>query len=195
MLLGKAQEARQRRLCDCHEVGALRDVLCGTLELVEQCRARRARALRERQKRSLATLRPWPLVAGVAREHHAVDHQRVHAGREELREPHVGRCAVRTSSLEDVVLRDDSTGRELTPGRGHGLHGAAQPDLLLEQPIARRPVLRWLSRKPDGHAFSSPLTRPLPRSGGSIEDPRSPTPLTPRWLSSARDPLLLVMVW
>src|SRR6266540_2367240 len=105
MLLGKAQEARQRRLRDCHQVGALRDVLCGTLELVEQCRARRARALRERQKRSLAALRPWPLVAGIEREHHAVDYQRVHAGREELREPHVGQCAVCTCSLEDVVPR------------------------------------------------------------------------------------------
>jgi hypothetical protein len=46
----------------------------------------------------------------------AVDHERVLAGGEELREPHVGRAAVRTSPLEDVVLGDDATGREFTPG-------------------------------------------------------------------------------
>ncbi|HEY8779357.1 MAG TPA: hypothetical protein VIL93_06170 [Solirubrobacterales bacterium] len=44
--------------------------------------------------------------------------------------------------MEDIVLGDDSTGRELTPRGGYRLGGAAQLDLLLEQPVARRPVHR-----------------------------------------------------
>ena len=39
---------------------------------------------------------------------------------------------------------DDAAGRKLTAGRGHRLHRAAELDLLLEQPVARRPVLRRL---------------------------------------------------
>ena len=118
------------------------DVLGRAVELIEQGGARGARALRERQKRCLRRRGPRPLVAGVAREHEAVDHERVLAGREQLRQPHVGRGAVGTCPLEDVVLRNNPAGRELAPRGSHGLHGAAQLDLLLEQPVARRPVLR-----------------------------------------------------
>jgi hypothetical protein len=83
-----------------------------------------------------------PLIAGVAWEHEAVDHQRVLAGRKQLGQPQVGRDAVHTFPLEDVVLGDDPTGWKRTPGGSHCLGGAAQLDLLLKQPVARRPVVR-----------------------------------------------------
>jgi hypothetical protein len=50
-----------------------------------------------------------PLIAGVAREHEAVDHQRILAKRKQFGQPHVGRGAVGTFPLEDVVLGDDPT--------------------------------------------------------------------------------------
>jgi hypothetical protein len=123
------------------EVHALGGGLRGAVELIKEGGVRRARALRERPEGRLTAFGTRPLVAGVTGEHHAVDHQRVLAGREQLREPHVGRCAVRTCPLEDIVLRDWPTGRKLTPRGGHCLHHAAQLDLLLEQPITRRTVL------------------------------------------------------
>jgi hypothetical protein len=83
-----------------------------------------------------------PVVAGMTGKHEVVDHERVLAGREQLRQPHVGRGAVRTRSLEDVVLRDDRSWGKLAPRLSHALHGAAQLDLPLEQLIARRSVLR-----------------------------------------------------
>jgi hypothetical protein len=61
--------------------------------------------------------------------------------REQLRQPHVGRVAVRPLRLENVVLRHHPAGRQPSPRGRHRLHGTAQLDLLLEQPIPRRPVL------------------------------------------------------
>ena len=100
------------------------------------------RGLRERQERGLSGVGSGALITGVARKHEAVDHQRALAGREQLRQPHVGRGTVRCRPLEDVVLGHRSAGRELAPGSGNRLHRTAQLNLLLQQPIARRPVLR-----------------------------------------------------
>src|SRR5215216_6920869 len=104
-LLGEGEDALQWGLRNDREVHALGGVLRGTVELIEECGARRARAFCERQEGRLTAFGTRPLIAGVTGEHHAVDHQRVLAGREQRREPHVGRCAVRTCSLEDIVLR------------------------------------------------------------------------------------------
>jgi hypothetical protein len=92
-------------LCNDHEVHALGGGLRGAVELIKEGGVRRARALRERPEGRLTAFGTRPLVAGVTGEHHAVDHQRALAGREQLREPHVGRCAVRSCSLKDIVLR------------------------------------------------------------------------------------------
>ena len=78
-------------------------VLGRPVELIEQRGARRARPLGERQQRRFAVAGPRRLVAGVAREHEAVDHERVLAGLEQLRQPHVGRRPVRSLALKDVV--------------------------------------------------------------------------------------------
>jgi hypothetical protein len=127
---------------DRHQVHALPDVLRGAVELVEQGGARRAGAFRQREERGPAGLGPWALVAGRAREHEVVDDERILAGREQLRKPHVGWVAVRSGPLEDVVLRHGPARGEPAPGGGYRLGGAAQLDLLLEQPVARRPVVR-----------------------------------------------------
>jgi hypothetical protein len=43
--------------------------------------------------------------------------------------------------LEYIVLWDDAARRQLASSGGHFLHRSAQPDLLLEQTVARRAVL------------------------------------------------------
>ena len=96
----------------------------------------------ERQPGSLPAGGPRPNVTRVARKHEAVDDKRVLAGREQLREHYVGLRAVRAGPLEDVVLRHDPARRKLTSGCSDGLRGATELDLLVEQPVARRAVLR-----------------------------------------------------
>ena len=96
---------------------------------------------RQGQERRLTPLRARPLVAGVTGKHHAVDHERVLTGCEQLRKTHVNGVAVHPSPLEGVVVGHHSAGRQPSPRDSHRLHGAAQLDLLLEQPIPRRPVL------------------------------------------------------
>jgi hypothetical protein len=96
-------------------------------------------------------LRARPLVAGVPGKHHAVDHERVHAGCEQLGQAHVNGVAVDPSPLEGAVAGHHSAGRQPSPRDSHRLPGAAQLDLPLEQPTPRRPVLSWLSWKPDTH--------------------------------------------
>ena len=125
-LLCMGKDARKLRLRDDREIDALRDVLGGTVQRIEHGGARRAR----------------PLVIERAREHEAVDRERVLAGLEQLRQPHIDRGAAGTCLLEDIVLRDGPAGRQLASGSGHRLDSAAQLDLLLEQPVARRPLLR-----------------------------------------------------
>jgi hypothetical protein len=110
-------------------------VLDDAVEGVQELRARRARRV----------------LVGGARVHHAVDDERVLAGREQPRERHLGRAAVRQRVVEDVVLGYDAARRQLPSGRGDGLDRAAQLGLLLEQPIARGPVLGRLSWEGDAH--------------------------------------------
>ena len=90
-LLRMDQDARQRGLGDNHEIDALRDVLRGSVQGIKHGSAMRARLL----------------VVERAREHEVVDHERVLAGHEQLRQPHLGRGAAGSCLLEDVVLRDD----------------------------------------------------------------------------------------
>ena len=54
---------------------------------------------------SVSRIGPGRVILGIAGEHEAVDRERVPAGREQLREPHVRRLAVGPLALEDVVLR------------------------------------------------------------------------------------------
>src|SRR5262249_38259447 len=135
------------------EVEVLARVLRGAVELIQKGHARGTGAILERQTRRLSTRRPRPFVTGVAREHEAVDHQRVLAWCEQLRQPYVGWRAVPSGARENVVLGNTPAGRELTPGSGDRLRRPAQLDLALEQPIARGAVLRGLSWKRLDHAF------------------------------------------
>jgi hypothetical protein len=107
-------------------------VFRGAVELVEERYARGTGTLLEREQRRLAAPWPRPLVAGITREHETVDHQRVTAGLEQLRELHVGWGPVGTHTLEDVVLGNNPAERQLAPRGGHRLHRAAQLDLLGE---------------------------------------------------------------
>jgi hypothetical protein len=129
-------------------------VLDDAVELVEQGRARRARTLGERQERALPALGTGPLVAGIAREHEAVHDERALPGREQLRQAHVDRLAVRARAVEHVVHGDDAARRQLAPGSRHRFHRAPQLDLLLEQSIACRPVLGRFPWKGDAHSSS-----------------------------------------
>jgi len=111
-------------------------MLGGDVELVEQADARGTRPLRERQARRGAGVGAGPVVARVAREHEAVDHERVLARGEQVGQPQLDGTAVSASTPEDVVLGDDAARRQSTPGSGHRLGRPAQLHLLLEQPVA-----------------------------------------------------------
>ena len=102
------ENPRERSFRDDGEVDVLAGVLGGAFELIEEGDARWTWALLERQERRLTTCRPRPLVAGIAREHEAVDHQTVLARLEQLRQFHVGGSAVGASAVKDVVLRNRS---------------------------------------------------------------------------------------
>ena len=117
-------------------------MLCGAVELVEQRNAGRAGPFLERKERGLAArgARARPPVA--AREHEVVDHERVLAGSEQVREAKVNWGSTGPSALEHVVLWDPTAWRKRTTRGCHRLHCAAKVDLLLEQPITRRPILR-----------------------------------------------------
>jgi len=68
------------------------------------------RPLPEGYQRGLPVGRARAVVARVAGEHHAVDHQRVLAWREQLRQSQFGRLAILALS-EGVVVRHDPAGR------------------------------------------------------------------------------------
>ena len=111
------------------------------VELIQQARARRPWPSGERQQRRLAVARSRCLLTTVAREHEAVDHKRVLAGLKQLREP-VRRSAPRpprppARCSQCLPVR----GRQLAPRGGDRLHRPPQPDLPLQQPIARSPAL------------------------------------------------------
>src|SRR5207249_7154807 len=114
-LLGEREQTWERRLRDDDEVDVLPGVLGGAVELVEQRRARRARALLQRQQRGLADRRPGGAVAWIAGEHEAVDHEAVLARLEQLRQFHVRGGAVRTSALEHIVVRNWPARRQRPP--------------------------------------------------------------------------------
>jgi hypothetical protein len=132
----------QRRLGGHGDVQMRGCVKDGTVELVEQRRVGRAWALRQRQSCCLSGEWARAVVAWVAWEHHVVDHQRVLAGGEQLRQPHIGLSTIGAGTLEDVILWENPARRQVAPGRRDCLHRTAQRDLLLEQPIACSPVLR-----------------------------------------------------
>jgi hypothetical protein len=71
VLATEGGQAGQRRPGHHDQVDALAGVLGGTVELVEQGAARRARCLDERQQRRPAGRRAGPVVVGVAGEHGA----------------------------------------------------------------------------------------------------------------------------
>ena len=91
------KDARKLRLGDNHQIDPLGDVQRGPVEGIEEGGTRRA----------------WQIFVEGTREHEVVDRERVFAGHEQLREPHVGRGAVGPCLLENVVLRDDPAGRKL----------------------------------------------------------------------------------
>jgi hypothetical protein len=155
-----------------------------TVQLIEQGGARRARSLRQGQQRGLPAWRARVVVVCGAGKHHAVDHQRVLARREQFRQPYPGRRAVGPWRLEDVVLWHYPTRRQPPPGLSHRLHRTAQLDLLFNQQVPRDPVLGGLPRKRDGHGSSPDLAGfPCVRPAGPTAR-RTPRPaITPsvRW--------------
>ena len=129
------------------------------IELIKEGNARGAWALDKRNLRRLACFRPRSIIARVAWEHEAVDHQRLLARCEQLREPHLHSGTGLPGSVEDVVLRYDAPRRQAAPGCRHLLHLAPQVALLLQQTIACGPVLGRLSWEPNHHrsSFSADL--------------------------------------
>src|SRR5262249_45116736 len=86
---------------------------------------------------------PGPRVARPAREHEAVDDERVLAGLEQLGEPDL--AAARAGLLEAVVLGDDATRRQRAPLCRDALDRAPQLDLGLEEPVALAAVVLGLA--------------------------------------------------
>jgi hypothetical protein len=141
-LPGEGEDSFQRGLGDDCEVEVLADVLDGAVELVQKRHAGRAGALLERKLSRLAGLRPGALVAGIAREHEAVDGERIPSGGEQLRQPDVRCGRISSRPLEGIVLGDDAARWQLAARGGHGLHLTPQLDLPLQQPIACDAVFR-----------------------------------------------------
>ena len=108
------------------------------VERVEDRGAGRTWGLNERQLPGLAS-RARPRVARIAREHEAVDDERILARREELGEPDL--AAALGGVLEAVVLRNRAAKRERAPLRGYALDRAPQLDLGLEEPVALAAIL------------------------------------------------------
>jgi hypothetical protein len=149
-LLREGPDPLGRRLRDDDEVDAPGQVVSRAVERVEDRRARRARGLLQRQLRGLADGRPGPRVAGVAREHEAVDDERVRPGREQLGEAHFAAVVGR---LEDVVVGHRPARRQRPALRGDALDRPAQLHLGLEQAVALAAVLGRLAREAEvvGH--------------------------------------------
>ena len=123
-------------------------------------------------------------------EHHAVDHERVLAGSEQLRKADVCRLATSCLRLKDVVLRHDSAGRQLAAWRQQLLPwlgaarfparaaGPAPPCTHLVLQGTRIPICPPREACPEtlsgqgnivnlhpAKPFSPPLNRPPSRSG------------------------------
>src|SRR5215211_848837 len=145
-LARERRQALDRRLGHDHEPHPLREVVYRPVELVEQRGTGRARALGQREQRGLPRPGARPVVVRVTREHEVVDRERVLARREELGQAHPP-----LDALERVVLRHHTPGGKRAPRRRHRLGGAAQFDLLLEQAVARGPVVRRLAGEPHAH--------------------------------------------
>src|SRR5438309_6590915 len=116
-------------------------MLGGAIERVEDRGAGRTRSLREWQLARLAA-RAWSGVARPAREHEAVDHERVPARLEEVGEPNL--AATLDGLLEDVVGGDRSPRRQSAPFRGDALDRPPELDLRLEELVAGAAVLAGL---------------------------------------------------
>src|SRR5215217_3349775 len=139
----------KRRLGDNREADPFRRVKCSAVQLVEQRRAGWTRAFLQRQPRRSTIYRPGPLVAGIAREHEVVDHERVVLGREQVAQPELTRPAVAIHTGEDVVDRHFAAGWEVAAFGRDGFHQDAQLTLASEQPIARLAVLGGFVREGD----------------------------------------------
>jgi hypothetical protein len=129
------------------QVDGAGDVRGGAVERVEDRRAGRTRRLRERQPGGLPARRPGRRVARVAREHEAVDHERVLARLEEFGQAHLTPVAGRL--LEAVVLRDRAAGRQRAALGRDALDRAPELHLGLEQAVAVPAVLAGLAREAD----------------------------------------------
>ena len=97
-LSGERQHAGERGLGHDREVDELAGVLGGAVELVDQRGTGRAGPFGERQLGCLPGGRSRALIAGVAREHEAVEHERFLTRGEQLRELDVRRRPDRASA-------------------------------------------------------------------------------------------------
>ena len=123
--------------------------------------------------------RPWPVAAVAAREHEVVDHQRVLAGSEQLRQPHLGRRAVGAERLEHVVLRN-------RPPGGSPRRAAATASIARRSSISRsssRSRAALYSADSPGNVrltpSSPPRSRRCCRRDPEPGDPAVPQPMDP----------------
>jgi hypothetical protein len=91
--------------------------------------------------------RAGPAIARIAREHEAVDDERVLAGREQFGKPDL--AAPVRDLLEDVIVGDGTTEWQLASLFGDTLNRAAKLELGFEQAVALTPVLVGLAWKAD----------------------------------------------
>ena len=128
-LVREGEYARQRRFRDDGEIEALARVA--------------HRAVKAIEKMSAAGAGPFALRP----EHEAVDRERVLAGREQFRQLHLDRLALRGGLLENVVFGEFPAGRERAALRGDPLDLPAELDLLVEERVAGPSVGFALVRK------------------------------------------------
>src|SRR6266700_4836317 len=122
----ESKDALERRLRDHHEIHTFADMPHRAVERIKEVSAARTRLL------------------SLGPKHEAVDHQRIHAGREELRQPYARRLTVFACRLKDVVFLELSADRQRSAFGCDPLDLPTQLSLLFKQRASRPAVGRAL---------------------------------------------------
>ena len=110
---GEGEDALYRRLSGYRKIDMLGGVLCRAVKLVEEGGERRVAGPSVRGSNAVCPpSRARPFVVGIAGKHHAVDQERVPAGRKQFPQPHLSRVAAWPFRLKDEVLRYHPAGRQ-----------------------------------------------------------------------------------
>src|SRR5262245_56989459 len=108
------------------------DVWYCSFPVVEQSRARWARAFLQRELRCRPTARPPPFVVAVPWEHEMVDNQCIGARPEQFGQPYLSWRPLCINVIELVVLANCPTPRKCPDLRGHDFHFAPERYLALQ---------------------------------------------------------------